>query len=71
MSAAEPLRYLLGVNYSTLSKPEIYLLEAELFTRICDELKYIFKTHYETYFVVKSTPKRGKKITCNQDAIDD
>ena len=35
-----------------------------------DKLVEAHKIHYETCFVVKSTPKRGKKITYNQNAID-
>ena len=35
-----------------------------------DKLVEAHKIYYETYFVVKSTPKRGKKITYNQNAID-
>ena len=40
-----------GVNYSVLSKMEIILLETELFTRLCEELKNFFKVNrYENYF---------------------
>ncbi|EKD75381.1 MAG: hypothetical protein ACD_44C00148G0006 [uncultured bacterium] len=48
---AEKLRcYFENVNYSALSKKEKILLEAELFTRVCEELKKIFKVPYKNYF---------------------
>lgn len=42
MSAVLPLRRLLGSAFPALSKYEAILLEVELFTRICDELKEFF-----------------------------
>lgn len=50
MSATEPLYYLIGINPEKLSKAEIHFLEAELFTRICDALKGVFKNYYKNYF---------------------
>ena len=50
MSAMEPLCLLTGTNPSHLTKEENLLLEAELFARICDELKEIFREQYRDYF---------------------
>lgn len=50
MAMPEPLHHALGVNPSTFSKEESVILEAELFTRICDELKIFFKATYIDYF---------------------
>ena len=46
----EPLCRLIGINIATLTKEEIILLEAELFTRICEELKEIFREQYKEDF---------------------
>lgn len=46
MSATELLCRLLEINPQKLSREENMLLEAELFTRLCEELKGIFKNQY-------------------------
>ena len=46
----EPLCSLIGVIPSTLTFGENILLESELFLRICDELKEIFKMQHKEYF---------------------
>lgn len=50
MSATEPLCHLIGMNSYQLTKEEIFLLEAELFTRIYVELKEIFRKEHSDYF---------------------
>ncbi len=50
MPAVEPLYYLIGINIANLSKEEKLLLEAELFLKICDELREIFRKQHRDYF---------------------
>lgn len=50
MSAIEPLCQLFGIQSITLSKEEKILLEAELFLRLCEELREIFREQYKDYF---------------------
>jgi hypothetical protein len=50
MSAMEPLYHMIGINPKKFSKEELSLLEAELFMRICDELKEVFKQQYKDFF---------------------
>lgn len=50
MSAVQELCCLYGINPKQLSKEENILLEANLFVRICDELKEIFKNHNRDFY---------------------
>jgi hypothetical protein len=50
MPAIEPLCQLVGVIPTKLSKEESMIFEIELFTRICEELKEVFKKDYKDYF---------------------
>jgi len=50
MTAMEPLCHLIGINSYELSRKENFFLEAELFTRICEELKEIFREEHKNYF---------------------
>jgi hypothetical protein len=50
MSAIDPLFHLTGVDVSTLTPQEKFLLELELFSRICEELKEIFRERHRSYF---------------------
>ncbi len=50
MSSTQPLCHLVGINSQKLSKNENILLEAELFSRLCEELKNIFREQYQRYF---------------------
>jgi len=50
MSSTELLCHLAGINPSRFSKEEMFIIEAELFTRLYDKLKEIFKTQYKHYF---------------------
>jgi hypothetical protein len=52
MPAREPLCHLVGVSPAKLTKEENLILEIELFTRICEELKDVFKVKYKDYFRV-------------------
>lgn len=49
MPAMEPLCQLVGICPAELSKEEGIILEVELFTRLCEELKECFKNHYKDY----------------------
>src|SRR5580658_3507386 len=50
MSAIQPFYLLLRIDLTDLSKKEKRLLDAELFVRICEELKEIFRGKYKEYF---------------------
>lgn len=50
MAAMELLCHLIGVDSQKLSKEENLILEAILFTRLCDELKEILRKQYKNYF---------------------
>ena len=50
MPALKPLCYLMRIQPDSLTKEENTLLEIELFTRIHEELKEIFKQQYKEYF---------------------
>lgn len=50
MSALEPLCHLIGIHTFHFSKEENYLVEAELFLRICDALKEVFRQQYKDFF---------------------
>lgn len=49
MSAIEPLRKMMEIDQS-LTHQENLLLELELFSRICEELKELFREKYKNYF---------------------
>ncbi len=50
MPAMEPLCHLFGIISCQLTTDEKVLLEVELFARICEELKEIFREQYRDYF---------------------
>jgi hypothetical protein len=50
MPALQPLCTLLGINPQHLSKPELILIEADLFVRICAELQSIMQEQNKPYF---------------------
>ncbi len=50
MPALVPLCQMLGINFKELSRNENLILEAKLFTHICEELKEIIRAHYKDYF---------------------
>lgn len=50
MAAMELLCRLIEINPSKFSREELMLVEAELFTRICEELKEIFRKQHSDYF---------------------
>lgn len=58
MPAIQLLSQIIGVNTAKLSKEEHLILEAELFTRVCEELQTLFKIRYQSYFYV---------IKCNKE----
>lgn len=50
MPAAKPLCHLIGIHPDTLTKEENVLLEIELFTRICEELRELERQQHKEYF---------------------
>lgn len=52
MSAIEPLSSLAGSHTAELTKEELFILEAELFIRLFDELKETIKIKYKSYFSI-------------------
>jgi len=50
MSAMQSWCYIVGIHPKNLTKEEILLLEAELFIRICAELKEQQRIQYKDYF---------------------
>lgn len=50
MSAIEPLSHLIGISHVKLTLEENFLLEAELFSCICEELREAFRNHYKEFF---------------------
>jgi hypothetical protein len=55
MSAIEPLCSVIGLNSNKFTREEFLILEIELFTRVCEELREIIKNKFENYFkLIKS-----------------
>lgn len=52
MAATELLCHLLGINPSDLTPQENLILEVELFSRICEELKELFKSKNKEYLIL-------------------
>jgi hypothetical protein len=50
MPSTELLCQIIGIDPHKLSNEENLIVEVELFTRVCEELKYIFKVQYKSYF---------------------
>jgi hypothetical protein len=50
MPAVELFCQTLGVKTNKLSKEEIFILEAELFIRLQEELKEVYRSEYKDYF---------------------
>jgi hypothetical protein len=67
MPAMRPLCHLMGVNLPKLSKEEHLFLEAELFVRICEELKEIIREQNKDYFRLMkfNTEKENAMIEAN------
>lgn len=62
MSAMEPLCRLIGVNPTNLTKEENFLLEADLFSRICEDLKEVFREQHREYFYLMKFTKEMENI---------
>lgn len=62
MSAIEPLCLLFGIEPNTLSNEETILLEAELFLRICEELREIIREEYKDYFLLMKLTKDKENV---------
>lgn len=52
MAAMELLCHLLGINPQELTPQENLILEVELFTRICEELKEFYKSKNKEYLLL-------------------
>jgi hypothetical protein len=50
MAATEFLCQIIGIKPHRLSREENIIFEAELFTRLCEEIKAVFKIFYKDYF---------------------
>jgi len=50
MTALELFSNLIKIDLSKFSNREIHLLEAELFSRACNELREIFRVQFKSYF---------------------
>ena len=50
MSAMEPLCNVIGLKHQKLSREEYVVLEIEIFTCVCRELKEILKSMHRSYF---------------------
>jgi hypothetical protein len=50
MAAVQPWCKLLGINPEKLRKHEYLILEAELFTLVCKEVKEYLRSQYKNYF---------------------
>lgn len=62
MPAIEPLCYSIGINPNKFSKAENLLLEAVLFSQLCEELKQTFKKEHKEYFRVMKFNKEMENI---------
>ncbi|HSW75744.1 MAG TPA: hypothetical protein VLG50_01760, partial [Candidatus Saccharimonadales bacterium] len=50
MASLEPLYCLISRNLNKFSQNERIILEARIFSEICDELKNAFRKQYKEYF---------------------
>ena len=63
MSAIEPLCHLMGMTTSMFTREENVLLELELFSRVCEELKEIFKDQHRNFFcLMKFSSEKGEHM---------
>lgn len=63
MSAMEPFSGLIKPNFSSLSKKENTLLEAELFLQICHKVKELFREQYKNFFhTIKLTAEMENRM---------
>jgi len=68
MSATQLLCQIIGVNPRKFSKEENILLEAEFFTRLCEELENFFRGQYKNYFrLIKE--KTNKESEMGEDNL--
>ena len=63
MPTVELLCKLIGARPHKLTKDEKVVLEAELFTQLCEELKQVFKIQYKDYFrLMKLTEEMEERM---------
>lgn len=63
MLAMEMLSHLTGLKTHNLAKEEIFILEATLFTELCEELKQVFREKFKSYFhFMKVTKKKEERL---------
>lgn len=69
MPAMEPYSHLMGVNTSMLTLQEKILLEAELFSSICKELKDVFRKQHREYFHLMNFNKEKEDLMLDEKFI--
>lgn len=63
MPALEPLCHLAGINFHNLLKEERFILEADLFVYLHEELKETIKQQQKDYFrLLKINPKKENSM---------
>lgn len=69
MPALQTFYHFLDMNYRRLSKQEIFILEAELFTRIYGELKEMIRKQNKDYFYLMKFNIEKENIMIEADFI--
>lgn len=67
MSATESMCRLIGINCKKLSKEEYLLLEAEIFIRICEELREFFREQQKGYFCLMKFNLEKENVMLEND----
>lgn len=63
MSTTQSLYDSLNINLQLLSKKELLILEADLFTRLCEELKEVIREQNKDYFnLIKLTTEKENTV---------
>lgn len=62
MASIQPLFLLLSVDLRKFSKEELIFLEAELFSRLCDEIEVIIMEKNRIYFEIIKLQKENEMI---------
>lgn len=69
MAAIIPLFQLMRIDISIFSKQELFILEAELYIRIYEELKEVFRKQYKDYFHLMKLTKEKECSMLETDFI--
>lgn len=66
MAAIELLCHLIRINTSKFLKEEIFIIEAEIFSRLCEAIKEFFRKKYKDYFhLIKLTTEKEDAMLDN------